>query len=211
MEFTPCDCTNTDAVSIKSDQLEEVTCKRNRQLIRLSSEELDVRLAICNNWFKVIKEDLEQVFIPISKEVATLLTDSDGVVIYVVASDLLRRKLEKYNIGVGTSFALNYAGINAISIAMQLKKIIVLNGNDLRNSSFLSNMSTVCAPFHTRNFLIGYIQIIANKNKDLNLITAFLSYFSNTISKKIGANEQIVELKKCLRDSFLTYKLFFLT
>lgn len=94
-----------------------------------------------------------------------IFTDHLGVVHHISGSNDVLNSLEKHNIGVGTPFALEFAGINAISMAMQLKDTIVLQGNE-HSLNIFSQWSCVCCSIRMEHKVYGYLDLSFHVDDD---------------------------------------------
>jgi transcriptional regulator of acetoin/glycerol metabolism/DNA-binding CsgD family transcriptional regulator len=118
------------------------------------------------NMMDIVQMKIEKLLECMIKPYIFILTDIDGVVLSVHAKDELADILNrKQNIGVGTSFAMEYAGVNAISTAMERKESVFVLGSE-HDLKMFSEWSCLCSPIRVGKEIIGYLDMSFATNED---------------------------------------------
>lgn len=113
-----------------------------------------------------------------------LLTDNNGVVIELIGSDSVKQHLDDYNVGTGTSFALEKAGINGISIAMQLEQLSVVMGSE-HSLKLFAEWSCICVPIRLNGNVKGYVDISLPIDQDVTFAIALMKQMAERIEEKL--------------------------
>ncbi len=92
-------------------------------------------------------------------------------------------KLESVNVGKGTSFALEHAGINAISLSMQLDTLVAVKGLE-HSLTFFSKWSCMCSPIKIGNQIRGYLNLSVSLTENLCFVASLLKRLISDIESR---------------------------
>jgi DNA-binding CsgD family transcriptional regulator len=125
---------------------------------RLSSKEFSTILLGNTILIELVESVLDQINASIWLSSLFILTDTQGNCLSLYCDENLLDRLEEENIGPATSFAMQNAGINAISMAMELKNTTFLHGNKHTLEIFF-DWNSICKPIICGGQIIGYLDI----------------------------------------------------
>lgn len=151
------------------------------------------------NLIQIAKEEIKSINGKISVPFVFILTDKTGDVLFLEAPKIILEKLESLNIGVGTCFSMNCAGINAISVAMEVKRVTAVIGEEHSLRLFF-NWSCVCSPIFFGSKIIGYLNLSFSKSVCISFAVPFVAKIVEQIENKYVAipkdskNEHIIEM-----------------
>jgi len=95
--------------------------KHKQMPVRLSGSQLKGILLEQNKIIETVTRGLEDYIECSMKPYVFLWMNSDGIVMSVQGSpELVEQMDQDINLGIGTSFTIEHAGVNAISVAMKL-------------------------------------------------------------------------------------------
>lgn len=86
------------------------------------------------------------------------VTDVNGMVLDQFGTRFSMQKMHDSAIGIGSSFAMEHAGINAVSAAMQLEETVFIRGGE-HTIGALQEWSCICVPVHLRGKVYAYIKL----------------------------------------------------
>jgi len=158
------------------------------------------RLRISSNGegLSVDAHALLQQIIPMAREIVEslvansmipflyLLTDYNGVLCDYEATQETMDKLDGINVKVGTSFTLEDAGINAISLSMLAGERVYLSGDehDLR---LFHDWACLCSPITIDGMTVGYIDFSFHAKESPNHIMMVLSAIIDFVEQRLSA------------------------
>lgn len=170
---------------------------------RISYSELKLRKESMGSLLSVVKSEWDKLFKHFSKPYLFIFTDTSGVVHEMKGTEGVVNKLEEYNIGEGTCFSLAYAGINGISLAMEVQKPSLVIGKEHYLELF-SKWSCVCQPILINGEILGYLDLSTHSEEDFTWAFVLLGKLVVDIEEKYLKNDplrkqkEIVEsLRKC--------------
>lgn len=128
----------------------------------------------------IVREELDLIKVTINKPYVFVLTDHNAVALDVIGPKVILDSLEQHNVGVGTSFALEHAGINAISVAMLLHRIAIVQGGE-HSLDFFTHWSCVCLPIHIGSKIFGYLDLSLGADEDVTLAVPLIEYIVRNV------------------------------
>lgn len=183
-----------DAECLKSSEPQQTSEKLDNE-----TELLHRELHIATQF--ITRETLSHVSTPI----IFVLTDQHGTIINVYGKNKMIERLRKVNFQEGTSLALEDAGINGISVAMQMKKTVVVRGDE-HDLNLLSHFTCICAPIKHENEIVAYLDLSLNTDTDVTFAVPILKQIVYKIEECLA--KDIAEDKKShLISIFTNYNL----
>lgn len=183
-----------DAECLKSSEPQQTSSKLNNEIEHLHRE-----LHIATQY--ITRETLSHVSIPI----IFVLTDRHGTILKVVGKNEMIERLRKVNFQEGTSLALEDAGINGISVAMQMKKTVVVRGDE-HDLNLLSHFTCICAPIKHDNEIVAYLDLSLSTEEGVTFAVPILKQIVYKIEEYLA--KDIAEDKKShLLSIFTNYNL----
>lgn len=104
------------------------------------------------------------------------LADAQGYCIDQVGPLELIGHLNGQGIGLGTSYRMDHAGINAISVAMELGTTAVVRGREHSLDAF-SKWSCVCVPIFLDNQVAAYLNMSLSASDEIGYSSVMLSQY----------------------------------
>ncbi|WP_281884984.1 LuxR C-terminal-related transcriptional regulator [Paenibacillus sp. YYML68] len=132
----------------------------------------------------IVKDELKNVAKNISIPHVFFLTNHHGVVYDLSAPSHVIQSLESYNIGVGTSFSLEAAGINAVSVAMKLKDKSIVQGIE-HSMDIFKSWSCICFPIRNQQDIVGYLDLSFHNENDVAFAGALMERIVHNIELKL--------------------------
>ncbi|WP_187274402.1 hypothetical protein [Paenibacillus sp. N3.4] len=126
-----------------------------------------------NRLCAIVTEEIKAVSKKIPVDHFFVLTDRQGVVVHLEASEPLREALETFQVTAGSSFALEYAGINGISLAMQLRSTAVVEGSD-HSLQLFRDWACLCHPIVIDDEIVGYLDLSMKQGLELSFAVMLL-------------------------------------
>lgn len=143
-------------------------------------------------------------FIPIPYVV--FLADEEGWILDLICSSRkLQETVDLAGLGRGINLSKRYSGLNAVSLAMEMKCIGVVRGEEHSDPAF-RNWNCVCAPLVLDGGTQGYVDISFHVDQHIDFAIPFVQQLvENVAYKRMVKNEG---LQKFRRDAVLgEYKL----
>ncbi len=95
-----------------------------------------------------------------------ILTDHTGVALGLEGSETSISALEQHDVGTGTLFAMKHAGINAISVAMEWRRMAAIKGDE-HHIKLFAGWSCICSPIYIGNRICGYLDLSFSKEENM--------------------------------------------
>jgi len=113
------------------------------------------------------------------------LTDRAGNIINIVSPfEMFQEKIDHFGIRNGTNLSKQFSGVNAVSLAMEVKSIAVVRGKEHSNPMF-KEWNCVCAPIMINGLICGYIDISFEAERQLGFSILFIKQLSEKIVLKL--------------------------
>jgi len=135
-----------------------------------------------------------------------VLTDLQGIVLSVYAWGQLADMLDSdKNFGMGTSFAMEHAGVNAISMAIELEECVYIRGSE-HDLELFSTWNCLCGPLRIGEKIIGYLDMSFADSEDLILAGTMFEHLLRRISENL-VNLCPVVKREYIYNEFNSFKL----
>ncbi|MEC0227510.1 helix-turn-helix transcriptional regulator [Paenibacillus alba] len=132
----------------------------------------------------VAKEEVDSLSKTISNPHLIIFTNLKGVALAFTGPENIVNILESVNVGLGTSFALEHAGINAISLSMQLDALVAVQGLE-HSMTFFSKWNCMCSPIKLGNELRGFLNISVSLAENLSFVASLLKRLISDIESRM--------------------------
>ncbi len=126
-----------------------------------------------------------------------ILTDADGMMLDAVSFNSALQLLENINIGLGTLFALDCGGINAISMAMLLHSTVVLKGTE-HTLDLFKDWTCICFPIKNGESVVGYLDLSFKSDIEVTFAVPLLERAIREIEKKLQNLNPEIKQKKII-------------
>jgi len=93
-----------------------------------------------------------------AEPILLLMTTANGRVIYYGGTPSAVSKIEEDGLHIGSSFSIEHAGINAISLCHHVKQTVVVQGAEHSLSEF-SNWNCLCTPIMVDGDMLGMLDL----------------------------------------------------
>ncbi|NOV00371.1 helix-turn-helix domain-containing protein [Paenibacillus planticolens] len=145
-----------------------------------SEEQINKELSLIS----AAKEEIASLSKAISNPHLIIFTNQNGVALVFTGPENIVNTLESMNVGMGTSFALEHAGINAISLSMQLNALVAVQGLE-HSLTFFSKWSCMCSPIKHGNEIGGYLNISVSLTENLSFVASLLKRMISDIESRM--------------------------
>lgn len=132
----------------------------------------------------IVKDELDAISPHLVKPYAFTLVNPEGIVVYINGPDQIIHTLRERNIGLGTCFALEKTGINAISVSMELKDCVIIKGREHHLQMF-SKSICICTSIHFGNEIYGYLNLTICEGEDETLAVPLLEQIICKVQDKM--------------------------
>ncbi|GKS09873.1 hypothetical protein YDYSY3_08730 [Paenibacillus chitinolyticus] len=162
---------------------------------RLSSPDIE-HLTQRYEWLiSIAREELAALNIAIFVPHVFVISDPYGIAIELIGKEDTIVGLELINFGVGTSFAIESTGFNAISLAMKLESTTVVQGKE-HSLDLFQNWSCICVPIRLNGAVYGYVDFSFNTNMDVTFAVTLIEKTVCLIEKKLERKNPEYKLEK---------------
>jgi transcriptional regulator of acetoin/glycerol metabolism len=164
---------------------------RSRQMHHFISME-EAALIIKNNkdLIQAMKKEMAFLNEDLCRPYIFAVTDPNAMIMEMSASPPIMPFLEAVNLGVSASMTMEHAGLNAISMSMQLEDSVVVQGNEHALSLF-EGWTCIGVPVHVEGKIKGYvglgimadlhpILVVTSLQNAVKRVQIKLSYMSKT-------------------------------
>lgn len=173
--------------------------------LRQRVEESQLKKLFTNNELlrKVVKKHCEDTLSDTYKSILFILTTTEGIVLSVFGSQNLVQTLNRAtNLGEGSIFTIQNAGVNAINISIALKDWVLLSGDE-HDLSVFKQWNCFCAPVRKNGKIIGYLDMSCSVEDDHSLMASLFALTHKRIEEELGTYDQ----QQMIYDQFEAYRL----
>lgn len=124
-----------------------------------------------------------------------MLTDHKGRVIDVIGDEETLTLLDNSNVGTGTSFALEHAGVNAVSFSMETERMVAVEGSE-HHLKMLSDWTCVCAPIKSGSETIAYLDISFGSGTDVSFAALLLGQIIKRVDSALRRRSPDIQKEK---------------
>ncbi|WP_339318623.1 LuxR C-terminal-related transcriptional regulator [Paenibacillus sp. FSL R10-2734] len=130
---------------------------------------------------EVLHSELAKITEFLSFPFVFFLTDRSGNIMDIVSPfEKVHEKLEHFGIKSGTNLSKQFSGLNAVSLAMEVKSIAVVRGYE-HNMPMFKEWNCVCAPIKVNGLICGYINISFEAHRPIGFSILFIKQLSEKI------------------------------
>jgi transcriptional regulator of acetoin/glycerol metabolism len=119
-----------------------------------------------------------------------IFTDTSGIVLEMKGTEQVMMRLQDCNIGKGTSFAMEHAGVNGISLAMEMQKPAIVKGQEHYLELF-SQWSCVCQPVIIDGEIKGYLDLSTHSEEDFTWAFVLLGKLVMDIEQQVVSTDPL--------------------
>ncbi|MFB5759229.1 LuxR C-terminal-related transcriptional regulator [Paenibacillus medicaginis] len=166
----------------------------------LSMSEFKERLIERKEILHLLQEETRSMNDMLSIPFLLVIANPDGTIVDYYGTDSLKGYFERNNIRNGTSFAMEYLGINAISLSMEHQAVSVVIGDEHSNKLF-AELSWVCTPIRIKNVIIGYLSLCFHYFHEVTFALPLIEHLARNIEEKLPQKDPVLQKE-------LTYSLF---
>lgn len=95
------------------------------------------------------------------------ITNDNGCIIALFGEKAILDKFQDIKFDQGTFLAIEYAGINAVSLATRLHQPVIVQGSE-HNFNLMTNYISLCNPIQKENNIIGYLGLLAPIDSEID-------------------------------------------
>ena len=157
-------------------------------------------------YMDTVKKHCENAYASMIKSILFVFTTPDGVVLSLTGPQELIRSLDQqHNLGEGSVFTVQHAGLNAISFSMQMKDWVYVSGAE-HDFNVVKDCDCFCSPVRENGEVIGYLGMSFSMEEDHLLMAALFSmtlkYIEEELEKQSSSSSKAV-----VYDRFQQYRL----
>ncbi|WP_150270417.1 helix-turn-helix domain-containing protein [Paenibacillus tepidiphilus] len=155
---------------------------------------------------QLIRKEIADIERYISIPHAFFLTDSSGRLLEFSSSSLdIQAEMEQIGFSIGKSLSADHAGLNAVSLSMEMNRMAVVKGAEHSNPA-LQSWNCVCAPVHLDGMVRGYLDISFHQGQQIEFAIPFVRQIVSSIAGKWLNHTP--DLQRCSQEIlFLQYRL----
>lgn len=132
-----------------------------------------------------------------------IFTTPEGIVLSMYGPQELIQPLDqKHNVGIGSIFTIENAGLNAISISIELEDWVFLSGAE-HDFKLFTEWNCFCSPVRQNGKIVGYLDMSFSVKDDHLLMAALFASTLKSIEEELGKCNQ----KESIYEKFQFYKL----
>jgi len=166
----------------------------------LSMTEIKERLIERKEILYLLQEETGNMNDLLSIPYLFVIADPEGTIIDYCGTELLKGYFERNHMKIGTSSAMNKAGINAIGLSMEKHSASVVIGAEHSNRLF-AELSCVCTPIRIKNVIIGYLSLCFHYFHEVTFALPLIEHLAKNIEEKLPQKDPMLQKE-------LTYSLF---
>lgn len=174
--------------------------------VRMSMQALEPILNRNREFIAMVDHD----FTLLDNEIGTphffMVTDPNGVAIHFIGQAEMLEKLRGYNVGLGTPFAFEQAGINGISLAMRMQSTVVVQGAQ-HTMRLCKDWTCICSPVRIFDEIYGYIDLSFGTDVDVTFAVPLLKKTIEELESKLKKSRQSMSRETAAYLLFEPYKL----
>lgn len=167
--------------------------------------EVDPSKNLENFQLKETIEEGNELFASLCNSCAFIYTDPLGRVKSIFGTDEIKNNFHSINIRPGTSFQFAHAGLNAISMAMDLQKMVVVRGSE-HDMELFEPWTCICTPLFLGDEVQGYLDLSFSCDSNLHLVAMLFNIIVLDIEKKMALRHPEIQ-KNRLYNLFEQYKM----
>lgn len=114
-----------------------------------------------------------------------LLTDTEGVAIYIQSRQELCDALERIGLTEGVSFSREQLGINGISMAVEQQTIVAVRGQEHDLKVFWP-FNCLCVPIRVGQQAVGYLDLSFSQRHEIEFAIPILLRIVGKIEERLG-------------------------
>lgn len=137
----------------------------------------------------LFRELIGQSPYPMSKTHLFILTDETGRALDFIGESGVIGLLGECNVGAGTSFAIQHAGINAISVALELETPVIIQG-DQHHLKLFSTWTCMACPIRRGDDIIGYLDLSFASETEISFATLWLEHLVKLMEARLGNKDK---------------------
>ncbi|AFC30713.1 LuxR [Paenibacillus mucilaginosus 3016] len=164
--------------------LAQITESTLRVRLRLTGSELQYRRSKHSRMIEEMKKELSGPGSFLSRLHLYVLLDAEGYLLQMVGSNPVVNKLAGHRVP-GVSMALESAGLNALSMCMQLKCTTVMMGHE-NTCRIFGNFTAICSPVLVKGELLGYSGLAIQNQDDIEMAVALLQKVTANIQERLA-------------------------
>lgn len=151
----------------------------------------------------VVKKHCEDTVSSMFKPILFIFTSLDGIVLTISGPQELVQTLDQnHNLGAGSVFTIQNAGLNAISFSIELREWVYLSGSD-HDFNLFKEWNCFCSPVRKNDEIIGYLDMSFSDKEDSLWMSALFAFTLKSIEEKLGRNNQ----EHLIYEQFQVYQL----
>jgi len=140
----------------------------------------------------IVKEDLYRNFT--NEDQLIILCNGEGYAIALMSSPKALELCYSMNLGLGTCFGEEVCGTNAIAVAMHLKKMVVIKGEQ-HYCQLFKDWSCVAAPIRSPGGdIVGYLDVSMDSEEELGHTLALVQAAVICIEQKMYIEKLLGEM-----------------
>ncbi|MFC6334099.1 LuxR C-terminal-related transcriptional regulator [Paenibacillus septentrionalis] len=152
---------------------------------------------------KIASKHCEETVSDMLKSVLFIITTLDGIVLAVLGKQELVTSLDQnYNLGKGSVFTIENAGLNAITLSTEVEDWVYLSGAE-HDFQLFKKWNCFCSPIRQHGEIVGYLDMSFAVGDD-HLLTAAL--FTSTL-KSIESELDKPDQQQRIFEQFHAYRL----
>jgi transcriptional regulator of acetoin/glycerol metabolism len=113
-----------------------------------------------------------------------LLTDEEGVTIYLQYPEYMEAALREIGLKEGVSFSFDQLGVNGISMAMERQTIVTVRGPE-HDIKLFSDWNCLCIPIRAEGQAVGYLDLSFHHSIDIEFAAVLLCQLAGNIEKRL--------------------------
>ncbi|GIP18663.1 hypothetical protein J40TS1_43050 [Paenibacillus montaniterrae] len=170
---------------------------------RVSEKQLKQLYASYELLRKVVQKHCEDTLSDTYKSILFILTTTEGIALSVFGSQKLVQTLNRAtNLGEGSIFTIQNAGVNAINISIALKGWVFLSGAE-HDLSVFKQWNCFCAPVRQNGEIIGYLDMSCSVKDDHLLMASLFALTHKRIEEELNTYDQ----RQMIYEQFESYRL----
>ncbi|WP_309271777.1 LuxR C-terminal-related transcriptional regulator [Paenibacillus sp.] len=145
-----------------------------------------------------VKREIEGIRSYLSDHYVFLLTDAEGIALYVTYNEKMASTLSNLRVMPGASFNLIHAGLNAISVAKEVRSTVVVSGSE-HDLDLFKSCICICTPIYMDGDPIGYMNLSVEVGKDISFAIPLLHYIVSAVEELLMKDNPHHEERRVLK------------
>lgn len=177
--------------------------KQSRMEERIAGEQLLNHIKNNHSLIAAATKHCEIAMSSMYKSVIFIITSVSGVVLAIAGPQEITESLnQQYNVGKGSLFSIKNAGLNAISIAIELENWVFLSGAE-HDFQLFKEWNCFCSPIRQNGNTMGYLDMSFSVRDDHLLMASLFTTTLRGIEAELGACDQ----RNSICERFQSYQL----